>query len=1018
MKIRFGISFLLLTFFLGWSQADAQVNRISIILDEIPDIDQKLERWHELKLDFLKGDTIEIENIEFTSLLIKHFNEEIANGKIEHALTTVNALAIINTQRNQIFIDTLYSFQKLLLPLIDDVLASDRKADFYKHRGAIFDYQNDKIQAVQAYKNEEQIRESISDIASLEFADVQFHLAETYMGTNEYAKASHHYDKARQLYESMEDDDHLLWVHVGHANMYSRLTLFEKALEIRTQLYLEEPSPTNISALTAAHYYEGRDFREQEDYHSEISTLQDALDLSLLGGGATKDFTYLSVADLSSAHALAGQVDSAAYYFNLLGTLYLPQKTLGWRDIFYSKTEAYYAYAKGDLTRAETACKKGILMSAGSSNFEAERRFGELMVDILEGQGKLKEAFPYIKRSSLLRDQIINATNVSRMQFLQNSYEATRKDQEIELQKSQISILHQQAISRRNRAIGGGLSLLFLLGLWQAYRSRKQSIRTQDYLQKEVKKRTQKIYEDKILIEQQTEELRALDKMKSRFFANISHELRTPLTLILSPLKRVANATKTDPTLFKYTTLALNNVAVLQERVNELLDLSKLDQASLKLKEAPHDLIKILHRAAGNFESLIHERGLQFDINVNLGSKFVAEIDEKKIEKIIYNLLYNAVKYTSSGGTITLSAHTNDNGVVISIKDTGEGISEEDLPHIFDRYFQTYNPEKQAEGGTGIGLALVQELSELMGDSVTVLSQIDKGSEFTIHLPLVAFQIEKNTNVNVIPQDDLDDKKGNLKSTINVPHLLVVEDNKELREYIADILSEHYNITTATNGRDAYELLVSPSYRPDIVLSDIMMPEMDGFELLSKIRKNERTRNLPFCFLTAKADTDDRIQALKIGVDDYLIKPFDDRELVARLNNLIDLYNNRLEAIDTTTIKETNLQETQAAITDIYAIQQKALSELTHSQFSVDFLAQQCGLTRRKLYEILKTETGFSPSHYIRELRLNKARRMLEEDGDTTINQVAKQVGFQKVSYFSALYKKRFGILPSAHQEE
>lgn len=452
--------------------------------------------------------------------------------------------------------------------------------------------------------------------------------------------------------------------------------------------------------------------------------------------------------------------------------------------------------------------------------------------------------------------------------------------------------------------------LVVLGSTYLIYLSRIRVIRRQkERLEGEVETRTaelrkskNKAVKDKELIERQAEKLRELDEVKSRFFANISHELRTPLTLINAPLETlIENGEIKNKDVRETLDVARKNGVSLLSLVEEILDLAKLDAGKLKLVENPVRVYDCLVDIVESYGEGFRQKGINFEFEFLLERELTLLMDTKKCHKILNNLLSNAMKFTPEQGTIVLSirkAEGFDNSLLISVSDTGKGIHADDLPHIFDRYYQSERPGNKAEGGTGIGLALAKELAELMGGSLVVSSETGEGSTFTFQLPMKEVDtpevVVQGVELNEPLIEALNDTVGryNQKFGIDKPLLLVTEDHAEMRAFIARTLRPYFEVKEAPHGKAALEVL--GRFPVDIVISDVMMPEMDGFELLKAIKADKTLRQVSLVMLTARAEQQDKLEALTLGIDDYLTKPFSAVEFLARIKNILE---NRIKVV-------------------------------------------------------------------------------------------------------------------------
>ena len=417
---------------------------------------------------------------------------------------------------------------------------------------------------------------------------------------------------------------------------------------------------------------------------------------------------------------------------------------------------------------------------------------------------------------------------------------------------------------------------------------------------------------EKEFLQIKTEELERLSQLKSRFIANVSHELRTPLTLLLSPLQTVLKSNDLTVKNDSLIRLAQQNGQRLLQLTNEILDLNKLEAGKLEMQLSNIVLFNFLRQIIAAFQSHADNAKIELNFQYKFDKYLQVKLDKKKTETIIINLLSNALKFTPASGKITVLAKEIQNQLILSVQDTGRGIHPNDLPHIFNRFFQTKQPNSPAEGGTGIGLALSQELAKLMKGSLQVTSEVNRGSTFTLAIP----QIEVMNRIsdedaelvqqNLLLENGQAPKVGTpipitigigmkVAPTLGVPQkngqttnqtILLVEDNHDLRKYIQSLLLPHYQVQAAENGQAALDYL-GKGKTPDLIISDIMMPIMDGYQLLEQLKTSEQYQFIPVIMLTALANAEHKLKALRIGVDDYMLKPFSEEELMARVENLL-----------------------------------------------------------------------------------------------------------------------------------
>lgn len=448
------------------------------------------------------------------------------------------------------------------------------------------------------------------------------------------------------------------------------------------------------------------------------------------------------------------------------------------------------------------------------------------------------------------------------------------------------------------------ISLMVVLAItimYGWYRLKVRQIKRQNQkLEKEVSLRTGELKEshdqlrrDKEVIQLQADRLKELDKVKSRFFANISHELRTPLTLINAPLEALIREKSIRDEEIKQTLeVARKNGHRLLSLVEEILDLAKLEAGKLKLVENPVRVKEFAKDLLTAYQSKAMERNIDLSLNTNIPDELTVFCDERKCGKVLHNLLSNAMKFVEDGGKVSLEISEAGDTLSFRLTDNGPGIHPNDLPRVFDRFYQSEQPGKKAEGGTGIGLALSRELASLMGGTLTATSEPDKETAFTFTM-----RARKLSEEVLVPMPEQESEKleGVLKQTIEKynqhfevekPVLLVTEDHPEMRAFVARTLRPYFEIEEADNGKKALEVLNSKTV--DIVVSDVMMPVMDGFELLEAVKKNEKLNDVSIVMLTARAEAEDKLQALTLGIDDYLTKPFSAAEFLARIKNILE----------------------------------------------------------------------------------------------------------------------------------
>ncbi|UCD38650.1 MAG: response regulator, partial [Fidelibacterota bacterium] len=526
----------------------------------------------------------------------------------------------------------------------------------------------------------------------------------------------------------------------------------------------------------------------------------------------------------------------------------------------------------------------------------------------------------------------------------------------------------------------------------------------------------------------EAEKLQEMDQLKSRFFANISHEFRTPLTLILGPIDKLLSRIEDNESRQELSLMKKHARRVL-DLVTQLLDLSRLEADRMKLQASRQNVITLLKGLVQSFASLADRQAITLTFSAE-SEDVQAYVDKDAMVKIMNNLLSNAFKFTESGGEISVNVATNresdlsaDGEVVVAISDTGCGIPVDRQDKIFDRFYQVDSSTTREGEGTGIGLALTRELVELHKGSIEVNSREAEGTTFTVRLPLgsahlSALEIVEASELleEVVPSDmTLADEEESKPPTTrkSLPLVLIVEDNADVRSYIRSYLDEEYRCYEATDGEHGLSQAIK--HMPDLILSDIMMPQMDGVELCRRIKTDERTSHIPVILLTAKADMDSKLEGLETGADDYLAKPFEAAELQARIRNLIEQRRRLRKQFD----RKTTLRPKDITVTSLdERFLQRALDavemHISDAKFDVKEFSKAVGMSRTNLHYKLRALTGQSTSEFIRTQRMIRAAQLLRQNfGNVT--EVAFEVGFSNPSYFTECFKKHFGQPPSRY---
>ncbi len=520
----------------------------------------------------------------------------------------------------------------------------------------------------------------------------------------------------------------------------------------------------------------------------------------------------------------------------------------------------------------------------------------------------------------------------------------------------------------------------------------------------------------------EAEQIKQLDQLKSQFFANISHEFRTPLHLILAPLQKRHGVITEDE-----KGLMTRNAKRLLRLVNQLLDLTKMEVGLVSAEPRNLDVFRFVKDVAYSFSPLVELKELTYRILIP-EREVIVSIDPDKLEKIVYNLLSNAFKFTPKGGTITIKmAIDANNNLSLEVADNGIGIPEKVQSRIFKRFYQVDSSQTRAYEGSGLGLALAKELVDFLGGAIYVESTEGKGSVFKVFLPAGTAFKESYVIQDSVPRElsgfesyfveySKENSRENIAGDDNFPIILLVEDNYDLRQYMKRELADQFAILEASNGEEGLEIAFKRI--PDLIVSDIMMPVMDGVTMVKNLKEDERTSHIPTILLTARDDSESKIAGFEKGAEQYVVKPFEIKELIARIRSLLA----QSERLRKKFSREFVLQPADVPLGNkdmefLDKLVQVIENNIDNESFTVEHLQNNIGMSRMQLHRKLKALTNQSASDFIRSIRLKRAAQILKQPG-MKVAEAAYLSGFNHMSYFAKCFKEQFGVLPSDYSNQ
>lgn len=842
-----------------------------------------------------------------------------------------------------------------------------------------------------------------------------------------------HFLRALKLFEQINDERHtakmldaIAGVHYNMQEYRKALFYFEKAHAVYTRLNDKYNVARELGNIGACYGGLG-DHRRSIEYEQEALKLYDkGNERKIATAIANIGASYFQLGEYNEALVYAHRAlrmfeamgdDNYNYAFALrdLGSLYL--------TIANDSTRRVRPDSLLPAGRAANLAKALCHYRQAYAVYERNPHFLPIDIaaglsDALEATGNYQEALKYRKEHMEFRDSMMSQDTRLKVAALETQRETDLKERQIEKSRIQAS---NERVERNLLLLSIALLGLVTLLVGRNYTrqrsantrlmAEKAKLETANKLIADEKQRSDdmasSLQESLVQKEALTTQLTHAASMKSRFLANISHELRTPVTLLTGMLDLMRDEPRDERAhIGEQLDIAYNNSRRLQYMVEEILDLSRLETTHSRVNLEVLDIVPVLRRMVYAFETFIENEHLALSFTSDKPTGTFVLADELMLEKVMNNLVYNAIKFNMQGGWIKVITTTAENRFLFAISNSGSGIRTDDLPHVFERYYQGQTNTTKAQG-MGIGLSLVREFTLQMGGKVHVDSSEAEGTTFTLEFPMV----ERNhmaaaAEENILPQNNERWEHFPSKQTV-----LIVEDNMEMRYYLRQVLGMKVNLAEAANGKIALEWLAAN--KADLVITDLMMPQMGGEELITNLKKNPEYRNIPVITLTALADAKTKIALLRLGIDDYIVKPFDASELRIRVYNLLTNLQERRQFEGVPDEPDDIPVESNEAETFKERISEFVLARMKTIDVSVYDLAYELGMSERQLYRFAKRVTGCTPAQLIKEVRLQKAYELLVSGSVHKVEYAAKQVGFDDAAYFSRQFYERFGKRPA-----
>ena len=815
-----------------------------------------------------------------------------------------------------------------------------------------------------------------------------------YNNLSNYEKALELYFKALRIYETLNNKNGQAIIFTNIGNIYLQTSNFDDASDYFLKAMAIDKESNDREGILVSFLNLGVAQQKMANYNTAITYFEEALiiarELNLRFDEA------ILMGNMGATFRSQKKYEESLSY--LLDALGIKKELKKWRSVAHTYNDISETYLEmGNLLEAKRYASEAIAVPEGADLNQLREAYN-LLAKSSYRLGNL-DAYTYQQKGNSIKDSIFSIEANAKMDELEIAYQTSKKEDQI------INLTAQNKAAefkRRSYLAGSVMVSMVLLLLFNQQRLKTRKNR--ELLKKE----------------------KEVERMKSQFFANISHEFRTPLTLILGPIESMQSLVK-DPKMSYNLDVMKKNAGKLLFLINQLLDLSKLEAGKLKLEVVKNDVVPIIRGVTMAFHSMAEIKEIELHLTTDT-DYLEAYFDKEKLETIMVNLLSNAFKFTPPKEKIGVQFSGNEMNkfgkcYTIGISDTGRGIPLVDLPHIFNRFYRSSQVREKLNEGTGIGLALTKELVELHRGTITVESKVDRGTKIVVQLPVDRIQFQADEITAKVRRGDYreDVLINNLNSTelqnstIDTdqakPMLLLVEDNEDVMRYIKDVFQDDYTVLEAIDGEEGIDMALEQV--PDMIISDVMMPKKDGYEVCNTLKKDERTSHIPIILLTAKASLQNKIEGLETQADDYVIKPFVPQELKLRVKNLIasrkklqEKYKHEMilkpSEITVNSVDQSFLENIMNVVED----------NIGNEEFSVEQLGQIIGMSRSQLHRKLKALLDQAPNQFIRSFRLRRAHNLLSQNAAST-SEIAYQVGFGSPSYFTKCFREQYGYTPS-----
>lgn len=872
--------------------------------------------------------------------------------------------------------------------------------------GIIYSRRNEYSKALSTYERAYELADSIGKKGRAGIA--LNNIGNIYFSYANYPKALDYYFKALDAQKSSKDKRAISMCFANIGLIYSSIGDVPKAIEFYDSALHIQKEIGDLNGLAGSLYnlgtiYGGDEFTDLDKawgYFSEAHRLNMQL--------GDKRATAFSFASLGILKQKLEEYDSSFWYYNQalkIQTQLEDENAVAITN--YNLAKLFHD--QGKINQARGYADKVIEISDSIRSYDLIRDGAWIMMDIEESVGNHPKALEYAKTLIQAKDSLFNEEKSREVGRLESQFELDKSQYENQLKESENSRLKEEAKARQRRIETQGTLLIAIATILIVLVVFSMLLRKRHN-------------ERKKLLEQigsQADKLKELDQAKTRFFANISHDLRSPLTLILGSLDKISERDYDilDKESKEMLDTGYKNGKRLLYLADEIMDLTRLEEGKISLELQYVKIVPYLRLLTKMFSSAADIKSIELKFSSDIDEETILQIDPHQFEKIIYNLLSNAIKFTPESGSVDVQLSVNETKVSIAIVDSGTGIPTDSLNYIFDRYYQSGAQQQHSQAGVGIGLALVKELVELHDGNIEVSSSTN-GSTFQILLPFkesdwVSKAIVPERSLDIVTRNslwvDLQEEKEKIQiaSLTNLDEhaksILIVEDHKELRTYLKSILSSDYKVYLASNGTHALDILQTEKI--DLIVTDLMMPYMDGFEFIDHLKKDKELRKLPVLVVSARTSQSEKLDLISKGAEEVINKPFDKEELFARINNILSRSWDSEQKLSKLYVESADEFEKNV----MARLERLILKRVDDPHLSVLDLADEMAASERKVYRMIKKISGLTPYELIKEVRWQFLAQYADQNKIRTATEAAQLIGMNNVSSFSEQYEKRFG---------